>query len=122
MWVIGINNNCLNSAAYSGPKVQNITIDNSKPYVTFKCPGSDDSTARYCRIHDIAGDVFDGCEKSFVYTPSYNKWTCQVLRWGDMLETETVINFLEDGKIILLSLYYRTIIQFKYIFKNQLSL
>lgn len=67
----------------------NITVSNLDSSVTVACP---DFYAIYCRILDEAGNIYDGCSRTFDITWDQAQFRCQMLDKSDMEEFETVIN------------------------------
>ncbi|XP_065083060.1 uncharacterized protein LOC135705317 isoform X2 [Ochlerotatus camptorhynchus] len=72
----------------------NVTISDTVRSYTVTCP--EDSSRRFCRIMDEADGIYDGCSKSFEITWKTAQFRCRMLYWGDMDETETVINVLVE--------------------------
>ncbi|XP_055534966.1 uncharacterized protein LOC129724263 isoform X2 [Wyeomyia smithii] len=68
----------------------NVTISDTAKSFTVSCP--EDSSRRYCRIRDQAGKIYDDCSRSFEVTWETARFWCRILYWGDMDESETVIN------------------------------
>ncbi|XP_039443808.1 uncharacterized protein LOC120423894 isoform X1 [Culex pipiens pallens] len=68
----------------------NIAVSDTASSFTVTCP--EDSSRRYCRILDEADNIYDGCSRSFDITWDQARYRCRLLYWGDMDETETVIN------------------------------
>uniref|UniRef100_A0A1Q3F888 Uncharacterized protein n=1 Tax=Culex tarsalis TaxID=7177 RepID=A0A1Q3F888_CULTA len=68
----------------------NIAVSDTASSFTVTCP--EDFSRRYCRIMDEANNIYDGCSRSFEITWDQAQFRCRLLYWGDMDETETVIN------------------------------
>jgi hypothetical protein len=90
------------------PNVQNMTavVDNTLKKI--RCPNSDG--ARYCNMYNRYGEQFlNTCEKSATLTIDQNHWTCQVFRWGNMLQYNgDVYVYMEDRRKDAINEMYET--------------
>lgn len=74
--------------------IVNVTISDTSSSYTVTCP--EDTSRRYCRILDASDNSYDGCSQTFQITWSTARFRCRILYWGDMDETETVINVIVE--------------------------
>ena len=79
--------------------IMNVTISDTSSSYTVTCP--EDTSRRYCRILDASDNSYDGCSQTFQITWSTARFRCRILYWGDMDETETVINVIVESKLQL---------------------
>ncbi|XP_062565006.1 uncharacterized protein LOC134227490 isoform X2 [Armigeres subalbatus] len=99
--------------------VLNVTVSDTVRWYMVTCP--EGSSRRYCRILDESDQIYDGCSKSFEITWTSAQFRCRLLYWGDMDETETVINVRvekslrdviwsveEDESHVVMSCHYRS--------------
>lgn len=93
--------NPFNRAFFAAPKkvdVMNVTVSDTSRSYTVNCP--EDTSLRYCRILDEDDNSYDGCSKSFDITWDTARFRCRILYWGDMDETETVVNVIVESKLV----------------------
>ncbi|XP_058829056.1 uncharacterized protein LOC131688658 isoform X2 [Topomyia yanbarensis] len=97
----------------------NVTISDTTSWYTLQCP--QDSSIRYCRILDQAGNIYNGCSRSFDVIWESARFRCRILYWGSMDEIETIINvsvekskrdvtmsLVEDDSRIILTCQYKS--------------